>query len=102
MKSYVTSFCYAALTLCLRFPSLGLREAYAEISIEKWQTSEIRRLLKEVSGFLFGISMSFKLAQLQYRTYKEKTAYAKLLAQQVSSKKLTPSYTTQVLACARP
>ena len=33
---------------------------------------------------------------------KKKTAYAKLLTQQVSSKKLTPAYATQVLAYARP
>ncbi len=54
----------------------GLREAYAEIFfllsvcfIENRQTSEISeklRLLKEVCGFLFGISMNFKLAPLQY------------------------------------
>ncbi len=46
--------------------------------------------------------MNFKLAPLQYTTYKEKTAYAKLLTQQVSSKKLTLAYATQVLAYARP
>ena len=98
--------------------NLCLRTAYAKLTrslrgnlyvfllsvffIEKRQTSEKRRLLKEVCGFLFGISMNFKLAPLQYTTYKEKTAYAKLLTQQVSSKKLTLAYATQVLAYARP
>ena len=61
-----------------------LREAYAEISIFfvvslfHWKKANFwkRRLLKEVCGFLFGISMNFNLAPLQYRTYRRQVAYA--------------------------
>lgn len=61
------------------------------------QTSEKRRLLKEVSGVLFGISMNFKLAPLRYRTYREKNslhqvAYATSLLRKAYASIRNPSF----------
>ena len=98
--------------------NLCLRTAYAKLTrslrgnlyvfllsvffSEKRQTSEKRRLLKEV--YVFSLEFQWTSSLLHYNTQhtKKKTAYAKLLTQQVSSKKLTLAYATQVLAYARP
>lgn len=61
------------------------------------QTSEKRRLLKEVSGVLFGISMNFELAPLRYRTYREnnslhQVAYATSLLRKACASIRNPSF----------